>query len=94
VATSATRDEATLFVVLSLLRLEHVVSPAYESLQLPEYNSGIHVMTPRLIDAARNRNLAVQPWTINTREDLQRMIDLDVDGINTDFPDRLLALLR
>jgi glycerophosphoryl diester phosphodiesterase len=94
VATSATRTEATLFVVLSTLRLEHALSPAYESLQVPEYNSGIHVLTPRLIEAARNRNLAVQPWTINERADLQRVLNLDVDGINTDYPDRLLTMLR
>jgi glycerophosphoryl diester phosphodiesterase len=94
VATSATRTEATIFVVLSMLRLEHALSPAYESLQVPEYNSGIHVLTPRFIEAARNRNLAVQPWTINERADLQRMLNLDVDGINTDYPDRLIALLR
>jgi glycerophosphoryl diester phosphodiesterase len=61
---------------------------------VPEYNSGIHVLTPRLIEAARNRNLAVQPWTINERADLQRVLNLDVDGINTDYPDRLLTMLR
>jgi glycerophosphoryl diester phosphodiesterase len=93
VATSATQDEATLFVVLSLLRLEHVVTPAYETLQVPQRSSGIDVLTPRFIDAARNRNVLVQPWTINAEEDLRRIVALGVDGINTDYPDRLLRVL-
>ena len=35
----------------------------------------------------------VHAWTINEVEDMQRMIDLGVDGIITDYPDRLLELL-
>lgn len=93
VATSATQNEATVFVILSMLRLEDVLSPAYQSLQVPERNSGIDVLTPRLIAAARNRNLLVQPWTINSEADLRRVVALGVDGINTDFPDRLLSIL-
>lgn len=94
VATSATQDEATLFVALSLLRLEHVISPRYESLQVPEARSGIDILTPRFMQAARNRGLAVQPWTINSEADLRRVVALGVDGINTDFPDRLIAILK
>ncbi len=93
VATSATQNEATVFVILGMLRLEQVLSPAYQSLQVPERNSGIDVLTPRLIAAARNRNLLVQPWTINSETDLRRVAALGVDGINTDFPDRLLSIL-
>jgi glycerophosphoryl diester phosphodiesterase len=92
VATSATLNESAVFVVASMLRIEHVLSPAYYSLQVPETYRDIPVLTPRLIEAARNRNLAVQPWTINSEADLKRIMALGVGGINTDYPDRLLAL--
>ena len=36
----------------------------------------------------------VHAWTMNEVTDMQRMIDLGVDGIITDYPDRLLALLN
>ena len=39
-------------------------------------------------------NLAVHVWTINETTDMQRLLDLGVDGIVTDRPDRLLSLLR
>ncbi len=92
VATSATQQEATIFVLLSKLRLEHVITPRYHSLQVPERRSGVDILDARFVEAARNRNLAVHPWTINSEADLRRIMALGVDGINTDFPDRLLAL--
>ncbi len=36
---------------------------------------------------------AVIPWTVNDPEDWNRLLDWGVDGITTDFPDRLAALL-
>jgi glycerophosphoryl diester phosphodiesterase len=51
------------------------------------------VLTRRFVDAAHNRNLEVHAWTINDEEDMERMIALGVDGIITDYPDRLLDLL-
>jgi glycerophosphoryl diester phosphodiesterase len=92
VATSATQQEATIFVLLSKLRLEHIITPRYHSLQVPERRSGVDILDARFIEAARNRNLAVQPWTINTEADLRRIMALGVDGVNTDYPDRLLTL--
>ena len=36
----------------------------------------------------------VHAWTINEVEDMQRMIDLGIDGIITDRPDLLMELLE
>lgn len=38
--------------------------------------------------------LKLVPWTVNEPADLQRLLDWSVDGITTDYPDRLIALLR
>ena len=37
---------------------------------------------------------AVLPWTVNRREDMARLMDLGVDGLITDEPDVLRALMR
>ncbi len=94
VATSATENEVKLFYVLHLLGMTRAFTPSYSSFQVPEESGGIYLLTPQFRDAARERNLPIVPWTINEAADLQRMIDLGVDGINTDYPDRLLELLR
>jgi glycerophosphoryl diester phosphodiesterase len=94
VATSATENEVRLFYVLHRLGLSDLLPPVYNSFQVPEKSGGIHLLTPRFVAAAHRRGLAVQPWTINETEDLRRILALGVDGINTDNPDRLLALLK
>ena len=93
IATAAGTSEMVTLFVLSRIFLEGTYGAPAKAAQVPEYRSGLHVLAPRFVDAAHNRNLEVHAWTINEEEDLQRMIALGVDGIITDYPDRLLALL-
>lgn len=94
VATSSYEDEVRIFFGLNLAFLAGVYSPPAIALQVPEYSGNIHVLTPRFVQGAHGRNIGVHPWTINEVEDMQRMIDLGVDGIITDYPDRLIGLLQ
>jgi glycerophosphoryl diester phosphodiesterase len=32
-------------------------------------------------------------WTVNEPDDIQRMIELGVDGIISDYPDRVIGML-
>ncbi|MGQ0605023.1 MAG: glycerophosphodiester phosphodiesterase family protein [Anaerolineales bacterium] len=43
---------------------------------------------------AHSRGLAVQPWTINDPADMQRLMAMDVDGVNTDRPDLFMELVQ
>lgn len=43
--------------------------------------------------AARSLGLTVIPWTVNEEADTHRMIDLGVDGIISDWPDRVKEIL-
>jgi glycerophosphoryl diester phosphodiesterase len=40
----------------------------------------------KIMAEARALNMLVVPWTVNTVERMQAMLDLDVDGIITDYP--------
>lgn len=51
-------------------------------------------VTPERLREARSLGLAVLPWTVNERADMDTLIDAGVDGIITDYPDRLLEALR
>jgi glycerophosphoryl diester phosphodiesterase len=93
VATSAGRSEVTRFYILSRLFLESILSPDAHALQVPEYEGVLKVLSERFVDGAKNRNIDVHAWTINEVEDMERILELGVDGIITDYPDRLMALL-
>lgn len=64
-----------------------------QAVQIPEYAAGRQVLTRELVEAAHERHLEVHAWTINDEAGMRRMLDLGVDGIITDYPDRLIALL-
>lgn len=45
----------------------------------------------RFIEDAHARNLKVFAYTVNHREDIDKLYQLGVDGVFTDFPDRVLS---
>lgn len=95
VATSATTGEARRFYIFQFVRLSGFYSPPFDSLQVPEYRGGIHVLTSSFVGAARSWNLPVVPWTIDEVTDMDRIIaDFDPDGINTNYPERLVEYLE
>ncbi|MBL8090680.1 MAG: glycerophosphodiester phosphodiesterase [Anaerolineales bacterium] len=94
VATSSAKNETTVFVLLSKVFLTGFYSPQFYSLQVPEESSGITVMTESFIRAAHERNLAVEPWTINDEETMRKFIEWGVDGIMTDRPDIMIEILK
>jgi len=93
VATSSARQETTVFVLLSKVFLGRLYSPYFYALQVPEESSGITVMTSQFVRAAHERNLRVEPWTIDDPEQMETYIEWGVDGIITDRPDLMLEVL-
>ena len=93
VATSSAKNETTVFVLLTKPFLGSLYSPKFISLQVPEKSSGITIMTKSFVRAAHERNLTIEPWTINDAETMQKFIDWGVDGIITDRPDIMIEVL-
>jgi glycerophosphoryl diester phosphodiesterase len=52
------------------------------------------LITPALVDKAHQAGLQVAAWTINEPEQMRRLISAGVDGIMTDYPDRLVDVLH
>ena len=50
-------------------------------------------LTPKDLAAAHALGLKVLPWTVNERGDMRSLIELGVDGIITDYPDRLREVM-
>ena len=94
VATSAGASEAAMFYWLQWAHLESAYSPSAQALQIPEAYGDNRIATRRFLDAAHARNLRVHVWTVNDTESMQRLIQLGVDGIMTDYPERLVKILK
>lgn len=65
--------------------LPRMVHAACGSTWAPYYEE----LTPALLAEARTLGLKVVVWTVNEPADMRRMIGLGVDGIISDYPDRL-----
>jgi glycerophosphoryl diester phosphodiesterase len=94
VATAASFGEATWYWLLHQIRLDGLYSPDFQVFQVPEHRRWLTVVDRRFVERAHVRNLPVQVWTVNRREDMQRLLDFGVDSIITGRPDALLELLR
>ena len=46
------------------------------------------LVTPELVADVHSRGMTIIPWTINETEEMIRQIEMNVDGIITDYPDR------
>ena len=93
VSTGASRWETGVFFLLSSLRLERLLRPAYDALQVPLRHRGIPLVTRRFVDAAHAAGVRVDAWTINSADEMRRLLDLGVDVIMTDRPETLAAVL-
>ncbi len=51
-------------------------------------------LTQALVQQAQALGLKVIPWTINQAADMERLIAWGVDGLITDYPDRLRDVMR
>jgi len=52
------------------------------------------LITPELIEAAHRQDIHVIAWTVNQPEHMRLLADAGVDGIMTDYPDRLVTALQ
>ena len=54
----------------------------------------VTVVTPALIRSAHRAGRQVHVWTIDDAAEIERLLDLGVDGIFTDRPDTLKSVLQ
>lgn len=66
-----------------------IETPPGDVLQLPPKYRGFDILTERFISHAHDLGLAVHAWTINERREIERLLDLGIDGIMTDRPSLL-----
>lgn len=94
VATSASPTEASSFLFGYNIGLSESFSPEMQVFQIPQKIGSWQIVTEEYVKALHERNLEVHVWTINEIEDMKQLLKIKADGIMTDYPDRLLNLLK
>ena len=71
-------------------------NPVQATLEIPADELGIlHTRaTPALVEEAHRSGILISVWTVDQPEDMTRMIAMGVDRITTNYPDRLIQLMR
>lgn len=90
-ASSAGPKEVGAFLAGSWGLRNRTVGPI--ALQIPSSIKGVPIATRALVEHAAERGLEVHIWTIDDDTEMNRLLDLGVDGIMTDRPSVLKRVL-
>jgi glycerophosphoryl diester phosphodiesterase len=80
-------------VELGLLRFTGLAVPGPLAAQVPVRMRGVTVVTDRFVRTCHRRGVEVHVWTIDDRDEMDRLLDLGVDGVMTDVPVALRDVL-
>ncbi|MFC6287759.1 glycerophosphodiester phosphodiesterase family protein [Nocardioides sp. GCM10027113] len=64
--------------------------PQHGTVSDPDYQPYV---TRDMVDRAHRRGIAVVPWTVNDAPTMRSLMDVGVDGLITDYPDRLREVM-
>lgn len=86
----AVRDFANMHVPY----LNGLAKSSVDSLQLPVEEEGHNLASKNIIRSAKKRNMAIYYWTINEKDEMKELILKGVDGLITDYPDRMKEVIE
>ena len=83
-------------LMTGLLFEGHIPNPLDKAIEIGARQLVVRgdLVTPRLLKEARGRDLQVVCWTVNHPGHMRLLVQAGVDGIISDYPDRLLELTR
>jgi glycerophosphoryl diester phosphodiesterase len=94
IATSANTRDMVQFVCYWRSGLHRFYKPSVDAFQVPEGQYGVRVVTPKMVQIAHRHGVKVHVWTINEEPDIRRLLEWGVDGICSDYPDRVVKVMK
>lgn len=91
--TSSHVIEGRLRSWLGLSGATWTMPPEIRAVQVPPTHWGMALVTPSFLRMAHQKGLEVHVWTINDARDMERLLDMGVDGIVTDRADIAVELV-
>jgi len=93
-ATSASAGEAREFFERAFAGDFGGYAPVARALQIPTRHQDIELVSAETLAAAHRFGLEMHVWTINDEAEMEHLLRLGVDGVMSDFPERLVAVAR
>lgn len=84
---------STAFGTVGAHRLLKLRERGIVALQVPPQYVGVPVVTPAFVRHAHEAGLQVHVWVVDERAEMERLLDLGVDGIMTDRADVLATVM-
>lgn len=94
IVTSAGHRGIYDFALSVRARIHRFRTYAFDALQVPPSHEGRTVVDRAFVRAAHEHGIRVHVWTIDDAAEMERLLDLEVDGIMSDRPDVLLETIR
>jgi glycerophosphoryl diester phosphodiesterase len=92
--TATTAGRLTVAALLAAKSVPGVRVPTLAvAAQVPTSHKGIRIVDRAFVEACHRSSVAVHVWTIDDAQEMARLLDLGVDGIMTDRPSVLKAVL-
>ncbi len=82
-------------IMTGLLYIENLVHPEKycKYVGADALHPNYRVVNKKMVEAAHEQYIKVNVYTVNEEEDIQRMIELEVDMVITNYPDRVRKYL-
>jgi len=95
-ALEAVHIKAPELKLVFLIANELTIDENLNSLSFPPdvYSPYFKLIDAEKVQQLKAKNMQVVPWTVNEVPDIKKMMEIDVDGIISDYPDRVMAVLR
>ena len=92
-ATSGHIIEGRLRSWLGLSGATWAMPPEIRAIQVPPTHWGMALVTPSFVRMVHQKGLEVHVWTINEARDMERLLEMGVDGIVTDRADLAVKIV-
>jgi glycerophosphoryl diester phosphodiesterase len=58
------------------------------------YSPYFKLVNDSLVTACHQKNIQLIPWTVNDKADIEHMLKLKVDGLISDYPDKVIGIVK
>jgi len=94
IASFCNRWNVIIFYILNKIGLGFLYRPKHQALQPTAKTKPVNIVQPSMINAAHKKGMLFHVWTINNEKDMEKFLNMGVDGIMTDYPERLNNVLK